>query len=94
MTPPTITPAMQTAAWLVAHRTLLAFLAKKILELDPTEADRHSLDATATMLRNSIPHQFANQPETARGLLVALACEEIARILTAPHLPATEADRA
>lgn len=73
---------MQAVAWLMAHRALLAFLMRKIAALDPKEATL--LDQTATMLRNSMPPLFANQPEPLRSQLIAMAEQEIDRILIAP----------
>lgn len=77
-----ITPAMQTAAWLMAHRAVLVFLVRKIEELDPAEAGAR--DATAAMLRNSMPRLFARQPAGVRELMVAMARDEIDRILMTP----------
>jgi hypothetical protein len=90
---PPITPAMQTAAFLMAHRALLVFLVRKIEELDPREATPAARDATADMLRNSMPRLFAGQPAAVRDLMVEMARAEIDRILTAPDLPAHPEDQ-
>jgi len=82
--PPPMTLEMQLTAWVVAHRALLAFLLKRLDALDPAEATGEARDASATMLRNSIPPIFANHPAALRETLVALAAQEIDRILTAP----------
>jgi hypothetical protein len=84
--PPRMTLEMQLTAWVVAHRALLAFLLKRLDALDPAEATGEARNATASMLRNSIPPIFANQPAAVRNHLVALAAQEIDRILTVPVL--------
>ncbi|WP_206934173.1 hypothetical protein [Roseococcus thiosulfatophilus] len=80
----------QTTAWLMAHRALLAFLYRELMARNPAEAA--ALDATATMLRNSMAQFFAHLPEAARLQMVELAGMEIDRILLAPDRDATPPD--
>lgn len=90
----TVTPERQHAAWAIAHRILITFLYRKLIELDPREGTRAALDATNAMLRQSVPSCFADRAEPTRSLLIALAQQEIDRIMTVPFRPVGPEDRA
>jgi hypothetical protein len=82
------------SAWVIAHRVVLAYLVKALRQALPAEADGDAVDATATMLGNSIKPILRDvalvSPEMA-ARIEALAKDEIDRILIAPVRPALDA---
>lgn len=83
----------QIVAFIMAHCAILAYLAKVVHTYVPDEGSREAIDATATMLRNSMPRLFAEWPEIRRSMAIAMAQDEIDRIFTAPPLAAGPGDR-
>lgn len=82
MTQPPITAAMQTSAWLMAHRTILTVLVKLVQTL-PGEGSAKARDATATLCHNTLQQLFINDPEPMRRMLITLAQQEVDRIFIA-----------
>ena len=80
----------QMQAWIAAHRVLLTYLMRVVRAL-PGEGTRDAVTATEIMLRQSIPQMFERWPEDARTQAIALAEQELDRILTAPFLDAPPA---
>ena len=68
----------------LAHRPLLAYLVKALREAIPVEAEPGAIDATATILHNSVRQMLSNLSSDVADRIEALVKDEIDMILTAP----------
>lgn len=67
--------------WLLAHRLALAYLVKALRQAIPAEADPATIQATVTMLQQSVPPMLAGLPPPLQVQVEEAAAAELARIL-------------